>query len=233
MMINLGVLSTVFALILTSFYVTTGDSANVLFLSRAVSVICLLLWIGFLLFRHRHATLFEDEPLISLYIPWSWERSTVSRRFIITAAISLVLLGFCIDSLICSLMRQPPLIRYVLTLFVVPLVTRAYTQSLGVRALWPRGTYTLDSLMDYSLGAMVNTALFIVPCLVILGWIMKVPMTLHFSLMETICFTLAIWIVGYQLHDGTATYFTGASLVLLYIMIALGMGFALKGEYGS
>ncbi|KAL8664465.1 MAG: hypothetical protein Q9202_003015 [Teloschistes flavicans] len=227
---NLGVLSAVFSSILTSFYVTTDDLANVLFLSRAVSIICLLLWIGFLFFRQTHVAVFDDEDIAPASYPLLLDRfrQHFSRPIpsLVAAAVCLVFLGFCADSLIRSLMRQPPLIRYVMALFVVPPVTRAYMQ------YW---YFRLD-LRDFgdapALGAMVNTALFIAPCLVILGWIMRVSMTLHFSLMETISLNLAIWIVSYQVQDGMTTYFNGASMVLLYVLIALGMGFALKQAFG-
>lgn len=232
--IELGLLRTALTLVLIVVYITPGGLANVLFLSCAVSVIGLLLWIDFMFFRHTHYLLSDpDEMWSSGHRQLINESRTMARRpfpDIIRAAICLVLLGFCTDSLIRSLTRQPPLIRYFLALFVVPLVTRVSMQYWFVRR---ERLHSTDSLMNHTLEAMVSTALITAPCLVILGWSIKVPMTLYISLVETtILSTLVICIMSYQLRNGRSTYLSSVSLVLAYFMMALGMCSALNGEYG-
>ncbi|KAL8633090.1 hypothetical protein Q9189_001168 [Teloschistes chrysophthalmus] len=153
--IELGLLRTALTLVLIVVYITPGGLANVLFLSCAVSVIGLLLWIDFMFFRHTHYLLSDpDEMWSSGHRQLINESRTMARRpfpDIIRAAICLVLLGFCTDSLIRSLTRQPPLIRYFLALFVVPLVTRVSMQYWFVRR---ERLHSTDSLMNHTLEAM-------------------------------------------------------------------------------
>lgn len=70
------------------------------------------------------------------------------------------------------------------------------------------------------------------PGLIIFGSIMKVRLNLHFSLIDTICLIRTIWTFSYQRPRGRATFLTGASMVLLHVIMTLSMGFALKREYG-
>jgi Ca2+:H+ antiporter len=56
----------------------------------------------------------------------------------------------------------------------------------------------------------MQIALFVTPFLVILGWIMGLPMTLHFQGFETVVFFLSVLVVNYLIQDGKSNYLEGA-----------------------
>lgn len=53
-----------------------------------------------------------------------------------------------------------------------------------------------------SVRSSVETAIFIIPVLVILGWIIKQPMNLSFLPFETVCLFVAEILKNYLVQDG-------------------------------
>ena len=63
--------------------------------------------------------------------------------------------------------------------------------------------------LGVALGSSMQIALFVTPFLVILGWIIGEPMSLHFQGFETIVFFLSVLVVNYLLQDGKSNYLEG------------------------
>lgn len=57
--------------------------------------------------------------------------------------------------------------------------------------------------MGVAIGSSMQIALLVTPFLVILGWIIGQPMTLHFETFETVVFFLSVLVVTYVIQDGT------------------------------
>ena len=68
----------------------------------------------------------------------------------------------------------------------------------------------MDLAMGVAIGSSMQIALLVTPFLVILGWIMDVPMTLHFETFETVVFFLSVLVVTYVIQDGKSNYLEGA-----------------------
>lgn len=68
----------------------------------------------------------------------------------------------------------------------------------------------MDLAINVAIGSSMQIALFVTPFLVILGWIMGQPMTLHFQGFETIIFFISVLIVNYLIQDGKSNYLEGA-----------------------
>jgi Ca2+:H+ antiporter len=64
-------------------------------------------------------------------------------------------------------------------------------------------------------GSILQIALFIIPFLVTLGWIIRQPMTLYFESFQITILFLAVLAVNRLLKDGVYTYLHGAMLVEL------------------
>jgi Ca2+:H+ antiporter len=64
-------------------------------------------------------------------------------------------------------------------------------------------------------------ALFITPFIVLLGWCMGKPMTLYFTLFETVSLFVSVFVVNFLVLDGRSNYLEGALLVAAYIIIAV------------
>jgi len=73
--------------------------------------------------------------------------------------------------------------------------------------------------VDFAIGVIVNSilqiSLFVIPFLVILGWVIDQSMTLNFETFQTTMLFLAVLVVNRLLQDGKYTYVQGAMLVAL------------------
>lgn len=68
----------------------------------------------------------------------------------------------------------------------------------------------MDLAMGVAIGSSMQIALLVTPFLVILGWIIDQPMTLHFEIFETVVFFLSVLVVTYVIMDGKSNYLEGA-----------------------
>jgi Ca2+:H+ antiporter len=79
----------------------------------------------------------------------------------------------------------------------------------------------MDLAIGVAIGSSLQIALFLTPFLVILGWIMGRPMTLHFRAFETVTFFLSGLVVTLLIQDGKSNYLEGGLCLGMYIIIAL------------
>lgn len=73
----------------------------------------------------------------------------------------------------------------------------------------------MDLALGVAIGSSMQIALLVTPFLVILGWIINQPMTLHFEIFETVVFFLSVLVVTYVIQDGKSNYLEGAMVSLL------------------
>ncbi|POW12546.1 hypothetical protein PSHT_08052 [Puccinia striiformis] len=78
-------------------------------------------------------------------------------------------------------------------------------------------TFRPHSSMAVAVGSSIQIALFVVPLLVILGWIMDKPLTLLFDPFESITLFLSVLIVNIQ--DGRANWIEGFILMCVYVIV--------------
>jgi Ca2+:H+ antiporter len=74
----------------------------------------------------------------------------------------------------------------------------------------------MDLAMGVAIGSSMQIALLVTPFLVILGWIIDQPMTLHFETFETVIFFLSVLVVTYIIQDGKSNYLEGAMVGLFH-----------------
>ncbi|KAA1118300.1 hypothetical protein PGTUg99_004546 [Puccinia graminis f. sp. tritici] len=79
--------------------------------------------------------------------------------------------------------------------------------------------------MAVAVGSSIQIALFVVPLLVILGWIMDKPLTLLFDPFESITLFLSVLIVNYTIQDGRANWIEGFILMCVYVIVAVAFFF--------
>ena len=78
--------------------------------------------------------------------------------------------------------------------------------------------------------SLINTflqqiAAFVIPLLVIIGWITGHDLTLFFANFETIVLFVSVLLVNLLIQDGKSNYLEGLMLVTLYCVVALSCGF--------
>lgn len=74
----------------------------------------------------------------------------------------------------------------------------------------------MDLAMGVAIGSSMQIALLVTPFLVILGWMMDKPMTLHFETFETVVFFLSVLVVTYVIQDGKSNYLEGAMVRIIF-----------------
>jgi Ca2+:H+ antiporter len=79
----------------------------------------------------------------------------------------------------------------------------------------------LDLAMGVALGSSMQIALFVTPFTVLVGWVISEPMTLEFSLFETVVLFVSVFVVNSTLVDGESHWLEGVMLLAAYLMICI------------
>jgi len=196
------------------------SESNILILSHGTAVILLILYVLYLVFQlQTHATLFDaeqatedediDEPQMG---PWAASFVLV----VVTIAVA-ICAEYLVDS-IDSLVETAHISKTFIGIILLPIVGNAAEH---VTAVVVALKDKMDLAMGVAIGSSMQIALLVTPFLVILGWIMDKPMTLHFETFETVVFFLSVLVVTYVIQDGKSNYLEGAMLLGLYFIIAL------------
>lgn len=90
-------------------------------------------------------------------------------------------------------------------------------------------TVAMKNKMDLSLGIAMGSslqiALLVAPVLVLAGWAMGQPLTLHFNLFEVVAVVLAVAIANAISQDGESNWLEGAMLLALYAILGVAFFF--------
>lgn len=211
--------------------------ASILVLSRGTSIILLFLYCLYLYFALRtHKKLFEPEaqsggdgdgdgeehePVLG---PWS-----AGLVLVVTTLIISVCADYMVDS-IDALVATGNISKTFIGLILIPIVGNAAEH---VTACVVAVKNKMDLAMGVAIGSSIQIALLVTPALVMLGWAIGQPMTLHFgscefffraSLLivlgpftnlssmpvETVAFALSVFVVIYTVQDGKSNYLEGA-----------------------
>ncbi|KAK4043162.1 Sodium/calcium exchanger protein-domain-containing protein [Parachaetomium inaequale] len=199
-----------------------NKQASILVLSRGTAIILLFLYVLYLYFALRtHKKLFEPEaqangsgeeehePLLG---PWS-----AGLVLVVVTLIISVCADYMVDS-IDALVATGKISKTFIGLILIPIVGNAAEH---VTACVVAVKDKMDLAMGVAIGSSIQIALLVTPALVMLGWAIGQPMTLHFETFETIAFALSVLVVTYTVQDGKSNYLEGAMLLGLYMIIAL------------
>ncbi|KAN0120750.1 Sodium/calcium exchanger domain containing protein [Russula decolorans] len=83
----------------------------------------------------------------------------------------------------------------------------------------------LKASLGAAVGSSIQIALFVIPFIVILGWILGKPLTLLFDPFESIVLFLSVLTVNYVVQDGKSNWLEGMILMCLYAIIAVTFGY--------
>ena len=81
------------------------------------------------------------------------------------------------------------------------------------------GKDKMDLSIAIAIGSSVQIALFVAPVMVILGWMLGVPLTLEFGLLETSATFISVLVANSILSDGKTNWLEGAMLLGSYIIL--------------
>jgi len=192
------------------------EESGILLISRGTSILLLIVYCAYLYFQlksHRHlyeaADSEESEPGMNLP----------------SAAISLlgvtVVTAICADYLVASI--EEFAIRYhipkpFIGLILLPIVANAAEH---VTSVWMAMKNQMELTITISVGSSIQVATFVVPSLVILGWLTGHELSLFFANFETIVLFVSVILTNTLIQDGKSNYMEGLMLLTLYIVIAL------------
>lgn len=132
------------------------------------------------------------------------------------AGLTGVIAEFLVSS-IDGLVSQGGVSREFVALILLPLVGNAAEHICAV-------TVSVKDKLDLSLavavGSSIQIALFVIPFLVILGWIIGQPLSLEFDVLETITLFVAIVIVNQAISDGKSNWLEGLTLMVCYLYVS-------------
>ncbi|SCZ87722.1 BZ3500_MvSof-1268-A1-R1_Chr2-2g05188 [Microbotryum saponariae] len=83
----------------------------------------------------------------------------------------------------------------------------------------------LDLALGVAVGSSIQIALFVIPFMVTLGWILNKPLSLLFDPFESIVLFLSVLIANYTLQDGRSNWMEGWLLMMVYVIIAVSLQF--------
>ncbi|KAJ2812581.1 hypothetical protein H4S07_001298 [Coemansia furcata] len=144
----------------------------------------------------------------------------------VLAAIALLaivtgLTGVCAEFLVSSidgLTTQWNLSPSFVGMILLPIVGNAAEHVTAV-------TVAIRNKMDLALGVAVGSsiqiALFVMPFLCILGWIIGQPLTIYFSPFTTVVLFVTVLLVNYIIGDGRTNWLEGLVLLVAYIIIGV------------
>lgn len=195
--------------------------SNILLLSHGTSIILLFLYILYLYFQlFSHHDLFkdvesqggDDEEEETILSPTS-----AGVCLILVTVMVAVCAEYLVDS-IDSIVQSAHISKTFVGLILIPIVGNAAEHVTAVIVAY-KGK--MDLAINVAIGSSMQIALFVTPFLVVLGWIIGQPMTLHFQGFETIIFFISVLIVNYLIQDGKSNYLEGAMCIGTYAIIAL------------
>ena len=177
---------------------TTMD--NILVLSHGTAVILLLLYVLYLVFQLRtHQDLFDEEETSTEHGGTEVEEAQILgppaagiALVVITIAVA-VCAEYLVDS-IDSIVETAHISKTFIGLVLLPIVGNAAEH---VTAVVVSMKDKMDLAIGVAVGSSMQIALLVTPFLVILGWIIDQPMTLHFETFETVVFFLSVLVVNY------------------------------------
>ncbi|KAI1821296.1 Sodium/calcium exchanger protein-domain-containing protein [Xylaria intraflava] len=134
---------------------------------------------------------------------------------LITTALVATCAEFLVDS-IQDVVASSSVKEIFIGLIILPIVGNAAEHVTAVTVAMKN---KMDLAIGVAVGSSIQIALFVTPLVVIIGWIIDQPMTLYFTLFETVSLFVSAFIINFLILDGRSNYLEGALLVATYVII--------------
>lgn len=187
-------------------------------LSHVTAIFLLFMYMQLLYFQlHTHLHLFqedgEDQDEVDL--------SKRASAFVLLAATLLVALfsEFLVGS-IDGFAKELSVSKSFIGIILLPIVGNAVEHVTAVKvALHDK----MELAMGVAVGSATQVSLFVVPVVVIAGWVLGQPMSLAFPAFEVMVFLMAIFIVYAIIADGKSNWLEGSMLLTAYALVAVSL----------
>jgi Ca2+:H+ antiporter len=202
---------------------------DILILSRATAVVLLVLCLSYLTFRfHTHERFFTHGPARASTFPAAHTAALRAGDAPNLFSLPMIFLTAVVCTIVCAnyvirstedTIKTLHVTKSFLGLMVLPLAGNlAKSVQIIMHSRDERdGRLNESSKLDLAIRSVMTNVLdnilFILPLLVLLGWIIGQPMALRFGFFESVIFLLAIVIMTYLIQHGKTTYFQGFMLM--------------------
>ncbi|PAV23831.1 Calcium proton exchanger [Pyrrhoderma noxium] len=199
--------------------------SGLLTISRGTAILLLFVYVAYLFFQLKtHANFFErSESEHGLEDEEEEHEEQEMNVFAAGTALLIVTIvtSFCADYLVASI--EETATRYnipktFIGIILLPIVANAAEH---VTSVWMAMKNKTELTIGICIGSSIQIATFVVPLLVIVGWISGHELTLFFADFETITLFVSVLLVNMLIMDGASNYMEGLMLVTLYLVIAL------------
>ncbi|OTA68341.1 calcium/proton exchanger [Hypoxylon sp. EC38] len=149
---------------------------------------------------------------------------------IIMLLVSTALVALCAEFMVDAIddvVANSALKETFIGLIILPIVGNAAEHVTAVTVAMKN---KMDLAIGVAIGSSIQIALFLTPLVVIIGWIIGQPMTLYFTLFETVCLFVSAFIINFLILDGRSNYLEGALLCATYVIIAVVAFFYPEGD---
>ncbi|KAI8989770.1 calcium/proton exchanger [Trametes punicea] len=197
-------------------------------ISRGTAILLLIVYIAYLFFQYPTSQL---KTHAFLYTPASGVVEEEEPKMNIPAAGSALLLvtvvtSFCADFLVASIeetANRYSIPKPFIGLILLPIVSHIPQANAAehVTSVWMAMKNKMELTIGICVGSSIQIAAFVVPLLVIVGWITHHDLTLFFADFETIVLFVSVLLVNFLIQDGKSNYMEGLMLITLYLVIAL------------
>jgi Ca2+:H+ antiporter len=207
----------------------SNSDDNILILSHGTAIILLILYVMYLYFQlgsHSHlfksaseqeGPEFTDEEIAGGHHAQHEEPELTPWAAGVVLLAVTVAVAACAEYLVGSIddiVETSHINKTFIGLILIPIVGNAAEH---VTAVIVSMKDKMDLAINVAIGSSLQIALLVTPFLVILGWIIDQPLTLHFETFETVVFFLSVLVVNYLIQDGESNYLEGAMLLGTYV----------------
>ncbi|KAM0157359.1 hypothetical protein ACHAQE_005997 [Botrytis cinerea] len=188
------------------------------FLSGAIAIISLVLFVIWLIFRHYTHIDLLNKDFLDGYDDEDSRPNVEIPRFAnaILATIFIVLLAIQSRIIVASLQTFDPKSKHDLALVCIPLLLRV---SKHVEAFKSAVRDDMDHTLDLTLGFAVTIGHFVGPFLVLLSWSMGKTLALVYNLYCITVVALSSLTIKYIVKDGKSNWLNGVLMVVTYTLI--------------
>ncbi|KAF7330512.1 hypothetical protein MVEN_02490700 [Mycena venus] len=148
-----------------------------------------------------------EEPQLSLWM-------TLGLLAVVTVVVA-VTAEWLVDS-IDGLTESGNITKEFVGVILLPIVGNAAEHVTAV-SVSVKDKLTLS--LGVAVGSSIQIALFVIPFIMVLGWILGKPLTMLFDPFESIALFLAVITVNYVVQDGKSNWLEGMILMSLYIIL--------------
>lgn len=197
----------------------SGDVSATIHATQGTPIVAALLFGGYILFllysMYTHKDLFESRREESEPDTWSLKKGVL---ILLGVTVFVVWLSETLSGAIESVVATANLSEAFVGAVVIAIIGGAAEMASAVRAA---SKDRLDLALSISMGGSVQIALFVAPVLVVASYFVgQTPLELVFRPQAVILLFFSVVIMAQLSSDGRSTWFKGALLLLVYLILA-------------